>query len=131
MEVIIEFFVGQFDVIVGIEVCGFIFVSVVVIVVGVGLILICKVGKLFWFVVFVDYVFEYGIVMIEMYDDLLVGFCVLFIDDVFVIGGILVVGCQFVECFGSYVVGILVFFEIDGFGGCEVVGDFYIVFYFV
>lgn len=108
----------KLDVVVGIELCGFIFGVVMVLELGVGFVLVCKLGKLFGQVLCEEYMFEYCSDCIEVYVDvLLVGVCVVIIDDVLVIGGMLVVVLLLVCCLGVEVVGVGVLVEFDGFGG--------------
>lgn len=52
------------DMVVGLEVWGFIVGCLVVYEFGVGFVLVCKKGKLFWLVVFLIYDLEYGLVIL-------------------------------------------------------------------
>ncbi|MGM7667837.1 adenine phosphoribosyltransferase [Microbacterium sp. A93] len=128
-EAIIAPFIGQFDVIAGIEARGFLIASAAAIVAGVGLIPIRKAGKLPRPAASIDYALEYGTATIEMHDDLPAGSRVLLIDDVLATGGTLAAGRQLIERLGSHVAGISVLFEIEGLGGREVAGDLHTVFH--
>jgi adenine phosphoribosyltransferase len=128
-EAIIEPFMGQFDVIAGIEARGFLIASAAAIVAGVGLVPIRKAGKLPRPAASIDYALEYGTATIEMHDDIPAGSRVLLIDDVLATGGTLAAGRQLIERLGSHVAGISVLFEIDGLGGRELVGDLHTVFH--
>lgn len=57
------------DVIVVVEVCGFVFVVLMVIELGIGFVLICKFGKLFYNSYCYEYDFEYGFDVLEIYVD--------------------------------------------------------------
>lgn len=73
---------------------------------GVFFIMIWKVGKFLYYKILYLYDFEYGSVVIEMYNDVvLVGDCVLIYDDLFVIGGLVVVVVEFIIKCGGMVVG--------------------------
>ncbi|MGM7679180.1 adenine phosphoribosyltransferase [Microbacterium sp. A94] len=128
-EAIIEPFLGQFDVIAGIEARGFLIASAAALAAGVGLVPIRKAGKLPRPAASVDYALEYGTATIEMHDDIPAGSRVLLIDDVLATGGTLAAGRQLIERLGSHVAGISVLFEIDGLGGRELVGDLHTVFH--
>lgn len=74
--------------IVGIESCGFLFGYLLVICLGFFFVLICKVGKLLYYKISYLYDLEYGLVMIELYIDVIInGDKVLIYDDLLVIGG--------------------------------------------
>lgn len=128
-DAILEPFVGQFDVVAGIEARGFLLAGAAAIAAGVGLIPIRKAGKLPRPAASVDYALEYGTATVEMHDDLPAGSRVLLIDDVLATGGTLAAGRELVERLGSHVIGISVLFEIDGLGGREAVGDLHTVFH--
>jgi len=68
--VVIGYFVDWYcecvDVVVGIEVRGFMFVVFLVVEFGVGFVLVCKVGKLSGEMYCISYDFEYGIVSVEV-----------------------------------------------------------------
>ncbi|MGL3149189.1 adenine phosphoribosyltransferase [Microbacterium sp. A82] len=128
-EAIIEPFLGQFDVIAGIEARGFLIASAAALAAGVGLVPIRKAGKLPRPAASIDYALEYGTATIEMHDDIPAGSRVLLIDDVLATGGTLAAGRQLIERLGSHVAGISVLFEIDGLGGRELVGDLHTVFH--
>lgn len=57
--------------VVGLEVCGFIVGCFVVYELGVGFVLVCKKGKLFWEIIEVIYGLEYGIDILILYKDVI------------------------------------------------------------
>lgn len=90
IEVLVDWVFGV-DLVVGVDVCGFLVVVVVVIWFEVGVLVVCKGGKLFWLVFSEEYYREYGVVILEIFVEGIevVGCCVVIIDDVLVIGGII------------------------------------------
>lgn len=122
---VIDFFVDlvkdfDFEFIVGLELRGFIFGVFVVYVLNKGFVFVRKKGKFFYKIVFVEYEFEYGKDVFEMYIDVIkFGQKVVIIDDFLVIGGIIFLNIKFVEKFGGEVVGIVYFVEFIYFNGRE------------
>lgn len=96
VDLFVECYVDvKFDYVVGFDVCGFIIVLIVVYELSVGFVLICKVGKLLYKICLELYDFEYGSVMVEIYEDVCCfGDCVIIMDDLIVIGGMMMVGCN-------------------------------------
>lgn len=134
VDQMVQFWVGvKIDMVVGIEVCGFILGGVVVYQFLVGFMLVCKKGKLFYCIIVEDYELEYGIDMIEIYVDVIKeGDCVLLVDDLIVIGGIVEVLIKFFQCVGVIVVGVVFvidFLDLGGVKCIEVMGV--LVFLFV
>lgn len=116
------FYIGyEVDKVVGIELCGFLFVFLVVLFFNVGFVLVCKLGKFFGLMYEVSYEFEYGFDMLQLYEGVIeFGEKVLVVDDLFVIGGMVCVMIDFCEKFGGEVVGCGFIVELMFFGGCEV-----------
>lgn len=104
--------------VVGIEVCGFLFGVLVVLVLGVGFVLVCKLCKLLCEIIVEIYELEYGIDQLEIYVDVIkLGDKVLVVDDLLVIGGIIDVMVKLICCFGGEVydvVFIINFFDLGG-----------------
>lgn len=124
--------------IVGIEVCGFFFGVLLVIEMGIGFVLVRKFNKFFCEVVSESYEFEYGMDILEIYKDVIeLGDKVFFIDDLFVIGGMIVVFVKLICLLGGEVnyVGFVInlldlggekklsMFDIESYFICEFEGE--------
>lgn len=72
IDVIVEYVKERdIDVVVGLEVCGFIIGCLVFYVLEVGFVLVCKLGKLLCEVIIVDYGKEYGKDVLMIYKDVI------------------------------------------------------------
>lgn len=104
--------------VVGIEVCGFLFGVLVVLGLGVGFVLVCKLGKLLCEIISEIYDLEYGIDQLEIYVDVIkLGDKVLVVDDLLVIGGIIEVIVKLICCLGGEVVDAVFIINLFDFGG--------------
>lgn len=61
----------KIDIIVGLEVCGFIIGCLVVYVLGIGFVFVCKLGKFFCEIIEMEYDLEYGMNKLFMYSDVI------------------------------------------------------------
>lgn len=128
VDAVIEPFVGQFDVVAGVEARGFMLAGAVAIAAGVGMAPIRKAGKLPRPAASVSYALEYGTAEIEMSDDLAAGTRVLLVDDILATGGTLRAGQQLLEQLGLTLVGTAVLMELEGLGGQAACGPVHTVF---
>lgn len=110
-------FVGQFDIVAGIEARGFLLAGGAAIDCGVGMLPIRKAGKLPRPAVDVAYTLEYGVAKIEAQDDIPSGSRVLIIDDVLATGGTLAAAEQLIAKLGGSAVGHAVLLEISELDG--------------
>lgn len=62
----------RIDMVVGLEVCGFIVGCLVVYELGVGFVLVCKKGKFFCEIIEVIYDLEYGLDILMLYKDVII-----------------------------------------------------------
>lgn len=116
-------FLGEFDVVSGIEARGFLLAGAVAIATDTGLVPIRKAGRLPRPAASVSYTLEYGEAAIEMQDDIAPGSRVLLLDDVLATGGTLAAARDLVEKLGYSVAGVGVLMELDGLGGRELCGE--------
>ncbi len=108
------------DSVVGIESRGFILGAPVAYALGVGLVLVRKLGRLPRATERADYALEYGINTVEIHTDALQpGERVLIIDDVLATGGTAAATAELVERLGAEVAGIAVLIELVGLRGRE------------
>ncbi|MBA2597456.1 MAG: adenine phosphoribosyltransferase [Chloroflexia bacterium] len=113
------------DSVVGIESRGFILGAPVAYALGVGLVLVRKLGRLPRATVRADYALEYGANTVEMHTDaILPGERVLIIDDVLATGGTAAAAAELVERLGGEVAGIAVLIELVGLRGREKLADY-------
>ena len=104
-EALIEPFVGEFDIVGGLEARGFLFAGTIAAITGVGILPIRKAGKLPKPAAAVSYSLEYGTATIEGPDVLRKGARVLLVDDVLATGGTLTAAQSLVKDLGAEVVG--------------------------
>lgn len=123
VDAMIAPFVGQFDVVAGLEARGFLFASAAAYTSGAGLMPVRKAGKLPRPEVAVEYSLEYGSAVIEAHGDFPRGTRVLILDDVLATGGTLAAAHNLMAQLGYEVAGTAVLFEIQGLGGREALGD--------
>ena len=123
VDALIEPFLGEFDVIAGLEARGFLLASAAAYASGVGLFPIRKAGKLPRPAASVGYELEYGVAEVEAHNDVPHGSRVLLIDDVLATGGTLIAARELLIELGYEVAGIAVLFEIDGLGGRKALED--------
>lgn len=117
VDALIAPFVGDFDVVAGIEARGFLLGSAAAYASGRGLVPVRKAGKLPQPAMSIDYSLEYGSATIEMHADLAPGTRVLVIDDVLATGGTVAATHDMLERLGYPVCGTAVLFEIAGLRG--------------
>ena len=118
-----EPFIGQYDVVAGIEARGFLLAGAAATLTNVGLVPIRKTGKLPRPAAAVSYELEYGQAEIEMHGDLPKGTRVLLIDDVLATGGTLTAGVELLEVLGLDCIGATVLMELEGLAGREAMGE--------
>lgn len=107
----------------GIESRGFLFAAPVALVLGAGVILVRKPGKLPWKRVGRDYALEYGEGRLEVHEDACpAGGRVLVVDDVLATGGTAAATCDLVESVGGRVVGCAFFLAIAALDGERRIG---------
>jgi adenine phosphoribosyltransferase len=128
VDAVIEPFVGQFDVVAGIEARGFMLAGAVAIAAGVGMAPIRKAGKLPRPAASVSYALEYGTAEIEMSDDLAAGTRVLLVDDILATGGTLRAGHHLLDELGLQLAGTAVLMELVELQGRAVCGPVHSVF---
>ncbi|EIC07336.1 Adenine phosphoribosyltransferase [Microbacterium laevaniformans OR221] len=128
VDAVIEPFVGQFDVVAGIEARGFMLAGAVAIAAGVGMAPIRKAGKLPRPAASVSYALEYGTAEIEMSDDLAAGTRVLLVDDILATGGTLRAGQHLLDELGLQLAGTAVLMELVELQGRAVCGPVHSVF---
>jgi adenine phosphoribosyltransferase len=117
-DALVEPFVGEFDVIAGVEARGFVLAASAAYATGHGVVMIRKPGKLPRAVLSEDYDLEYGSTTLEVHpDELDRGSRVLLVDDVLATGGTLAASCSLIERSGWIVAGISVVLEISSLAG--------------
>ena len=108
------------DLVAGIEARGFIFSSAVAHLLGRGLLLIRKDGKLPGKTVGVDYALEYGTDRVTMHEDACVpGQKVLLVDDLIATGGTALAAVRLLRQAGAEVVGASFVIDLPDLGGAE------------
>jgi adenine phosphoribosyltransferase len=110
----------EIDSIVGIESRGFILGAPVAYALGIGLVLVRKLGRLPRATERAEYALEYGTNTVEIHADALqLGERVLIVDDVLATGGTAAATAELVERLGGTVAGIAVLIELPALGGRE------------
>lgn len=117
VQALIEPFLGDFDVVAGVDARGFILAGAAASQAHCGLVPIRKQGKLARPAFSEQYALEYGTATLEVQSDVAPGTRVLLIDDVLATGGTLAAAAKMLEQLKLELVGISVLFEIDGLGG--------------
>ena len=111
-------YVGQVDVIVGIEARGFILGAAVAYELGLGFVPVRKAGKLPGLTHSAEYQLEYGSAVIEVHmDAFIAGARVLVMDDVLATGGTAEATCALVERAGAKVAAVEVVLELGFLNG--------------
>ena len=111
-------YVGQVDVIVGIEARGFILGAAVAYELGIGFVPVRKAGKLPGETHSAQYQLEYGSAVIEVHMDAFVsGARVLVMDDVLATGGTAAATCDLIERAGANVAAVEVVLELGFLDG--------------
>lgn len=106
------------DLVCGIESRGFIFSAALAPMLGAGLVLLRKAGKLPGDTEGVDYALEYGQARLEVHRDAIAaGQRVLIVDDVLATGGTLAASRSLLESLGGEVVGAAVVLELGSLEG--------------
>lgn len=117
-DALVEPFVGQFDVIAGVEARGFVLAASAAYATGHGIVMIRKPGKLPRTVLAEDYDLEYGSATLQVHEDELPkGTRVLLLDDVLATGGTLAASCSLIERAGWSVAGIGVVLRLEALDG--------------
>lgn len=122
-EELVAPFLGQFDVIAGIEARGFLLAGAAATLQNVGLVPIRKAGKLPRPAASVTYSLEYGTAELEIQDDIAPGTRVLLMDDVLATGGTIAAGVELVKKINAVPVGISVLMELDELDGRDHLGN--------
>jgi adenine phosphoribosyltransferase len=113
-------FVGEFDVVAGVEARGFPFAGAIAAHAGTGLLLIRKAGKLPGERLSESYALEYGTADLEVHaGQLAAGTRVLIVDDVLATGGTLGAARRLVERAGWVPAGLAVVIELAALSGRE------------
>jgi len=111
-------YVGQVDVIVGIEARGFILGAAVAYELGLGFVPVRKAGKLPGQTHSAEYQLEYGSAVIEVHmDAFIAGARVLVMDDVLATGGTAAATCDLIERAGANVAAVEVVLELGFLNG--------------
>lgn len=113
------------DVVVGIELRGFIFGVPIALALGVGFVPVRKAGKLPYHTVRQEYALEYGVNVVEVHQDALQpGQRVLIVDDLLATGGTAAAAATLVERLGAKVVGLSFFVELGFLPGRRVLSGY-------
>jgi adenine phosphoribosyltransferase len=111
---------AEIDLVAGIEARGFIFSSAAATILGKGLVLIRKDGKLPGVTIGVDYALEYGTDRVVMHEDACVpGQKVLLVDDLIATGGTALAAVRLLRQAGAEVVGASFVIDLPDLGGAE------------
>ncbi len=117
-EALVAPFLGEFDVIAGVEARGFAFGAAAAAFTGTGVLLVRKAGKLPGETIGEAYELEYGSAEIEVHaGQLPLGTRVLVVDDVLATGGTLGATATLIERAGWQVAGLAVVMELAALGG--------------
>lgn len=114
-----EPFIGDFDVVAGVDARGFILAGAAASQAKAGFLPVRKKGKLSRPAFSEEYELEYGKATLQVQDDVKPGTRVLLIDDVLATGGTLAAAAKMIVQLDLKLVGVAVLFEIDGLGGRE------------
>ncbi|XP_076019573.1 adenine phosphoribosyltransferase [Genypterus blacodes] len=110
----------QVDLIVGLDARGFLFGPLLAQRLGVGFVLIRKIGKLPGPTLSVAYELEYGLAEAEIQEDAVTaGQKVLLIDDLLATGGTLYAACQLMRKLQAEVLGCVVLIEMSDLNGAD------------
>jgi adenine phosphoribosyltransferase len=113
--------------IVGIDARGFLLAAPVAYILGVGLAIVRKKGKLPYKTVVQDFVLEYGRTTMEIHEDAIEkGERVAIIDDVLATGGTAEAAMKMVQKLGGEIAGLGFLLEIKSFGGRSKFKDYLI-----
>lgn len=106
------------DVIVGVELRGFVFGAPVALKMGVAFVPVRKLGKLPHHTVQQEYALEYGTAVVEVHRDaILPGQRALIVDDLLATGGTAVASARLVETLGGKVIGFSFLIELGFLAG--------------
>lgn len=106
------------DAIVAIDARGFIFGSTLAYILGTGLVLVRKKGKLPFQTIEASYTLEYGSNTLQMHVDAIKpGQRVVVVDDVLATGGTLAATCHMVQQLGGELIEVAVLIELEALGG--------------
>ena len=109
---------GRIDAVAGLESRGFILAAPLAVKLGIGMITVCKGGKLPGPVIGVDYALEYGTARMELRPETVTqGSRVLVIDDVLATGGTAAASISLIEQAGASVAAICMLLELSELGG--------------
>ncbi len=119
-----EFIDSNIDLVVGVDARGFIFSSVLAYILGAGLILVRKEGKLPYKTKKVSYDLEYGNATVEVHEDAVrPGSRILIVDDLLATGGTLGAAVDLVKQQGGDIVAVAVLIELDFLNGRDKLKD--------
>jgi adenine phosphoribosyltransferase len=120
VDAIVAPFIGQFDLVAGIEARGFLLAAAAAYATGTGVLTVRKAGKLPRETFLEEYALEYGTAALEVHTtDIAPGARVLVLDDVLATGGTVGAAVRLVGRCGGDVVGVGVVLELEGLGGRE------------
>lgn len=117
VRALIEPFIGDFDVVAGVDARGFILAGAAASQAKAGFLPVRKKGKLARPAFSAEYELEYGTATLQVQQDIPAGTRVLLIDDVLATGGTLAAAATMIKQLELELVGIAVLFEIASLGG--------------
>jgi len=124
IDAMAEPFMGEVDVVAGVEARGFIFAAPLAHRLGVGFVPVRKPGKLPWETVSQSYELEYGIDTLEIHSDgVSAGQRVLLVDDVLATGGTAAAAVALLESTGATVSALSFLVELLFLDGRSKLGD--------
>jgi adenine phosphoribosyltransferase len=117
---IVAHYLGEFDVVAGVEARGFVVAAAVAYATGTGVVPVRKAGKLPRKALSASYALEYGEATLEVHEDAFIaGQRVLVVDDVLATGGTAGAAIELVERAGGTVAGFTVLMELGFLKGRE------------
>ncbi|MGH3564979.1 MAG: adenine phosphoribosyltransferase [Pseudonocardia sp.] len=117
-------FVGDADIVVGIEARGFLLGAAVAVVASTGIVPVRKAGKLPCVAAARTYDLEYGTATLELPADTVIpGARAFVVDDVLATGGTAAATCALLADVGAEVIGVGVLMELTALGGRARLGD--------
>lgn len=124
IEALAEPWIGEVDLVAGVEARGFVFGAPVAHRLGVGFVPVRKPGKLPWATTSVAYELEYGTDAVEIHTDAVAaGQRVLLVDDVLATGGTAGAASALLSGAGAVVVGASFLIELAFLSGRDRLGD--------
>jgi adenine phosphoribosyltransferase len=112
------------DLVLGVESRGFLFASPLAYVLGAGMVIVRKPGKLPWKAIRETYALEYGTDTLEIHQDAIApGQRVLLVDDLLATGGTIAAAARMVRAMGGVPVEAAFVVELDFLDGRKKLGD--------